>query len=51
MPGYENFHVSTLKRIKKEHMHTTTVDVCKNVPKNKKRGPKVNSEFEDAVLG
>ena len=38
LPGYENFHVSTLKRIKKEHMHTTTVDVsCKNVPKNKKR--------------
>ena len=53
LTGHEKNCVSTLKRFKKEHTDTMTiVDVCKNVPKkNKKRGPKVNSEFEDAVLG
>ena len=51
LTGHEKFHESTLKRFKKEHT-MTIVDVCKNVPKKKKkRGRKVNSEFEDAVLG
>ena len=51
LTGNDHFNLSLLKRFKKEHT-MTIVDVCKNVPKkNKKRGPKVNSEFEDAVLG